>query len=384
MKRLVCVIVAFLTLIAGIHASAAENYEAPAETAQVAEDEVLLKIDLISDTHIGVDGTEEILSSVMNRITREADDNTGLIVAGDVTNSGEKYQMNAFLKELQRFPKERTAFCFGNHDYGLWSSSESHRGTMIEGRNEYFGMDSKKDYYSTEINGYKVVVMGNEGNHVNSANISGAQLKFLEQELDEGSANGKPVFVLCHWPLRNTHGERLLWPIIPGGALSSSDTAKVKAILKKYDNVFYISGHLHMGLNGSLFQRLFNICCVEKNDGITCINAPCCGKGNRFGVTGKGTGMLLTVTKDKLIIEGKNYLTGEIYSKYSFDIALKNFTPEVPAEADTGADEGIDAGSVRDLNAADVEPAPQETGEAAVFNEEEYELAGNCGENEAA
>ncbi len=289
----------------------------------------IITIDLISDVHIGSDGTASYARQAVELMNREKDQIDGVIVAGDLTQSGYDSEFEEFYSIIGNYKGENLVTANGNHDYGRWAQSGQMRPYAIKHRNDYMGIDEQRDYYSTEIKGLKVIVMGNEGNKPNSAYISNEQLEFVDAELRDGSQGGKPVFVVCHWPMRNTHGERISWPIIPGGALDSSTTRKLQNILEKYDNVFYISGHLHAGLNGRLTRFLFRACCVEQHGGVTCINVPCLGQGNHLGLTSKGTGMRLTVYGNKAVIEGRNFSTGEWLDRYVYEVSLNNAAPAV-------------------------------------------------------
>lgn len=292
-----------------------------------AQGEKLITLDLVSDTHIGSGNAYTYVSSCFSTINAEKDEIDGVIVSGDLTQSGFESEMTQAYSIIRSYTGENLITANGNHDYGRGLRSGEMRPIAIKQRNEFMGIDTQKDYYSTEINGYKFVIMGSEGNKPNSAYISDEQLSFVEAEVSEGAQGGRPVFVICHWPMRNTHGERISWPIIPGGALDSSTTKKLQNILSRFDNVFYISGHLHAGLNGRLTRRLFGACCVEQHNGITCINVPSLGKGNHLGLSSKGTGMRLTVYGDKAVIEGRDFYNGEWLDNYVYEVGLKDAQP---------------------------------------------------------
>lgn len=302
------------------------------ETAEYTEPEggPILTLDLISDTHIGAKGTSEILATAINTIEAEKDSIDGVIVAGDLTDTGNEEEFSEAYSLFRGYTGGNMVTANGNHDYGRSLQAGKMRPHAIKYRNELTGVTDETDYYSTEIGGYKYIVIGNENNKPNSATISDEQLEFINRELEDGTSGGRPVFVICHWPMRNTHGERLSWPIIPGGALSKATSRKLLDILSSYDNVFYISGHLHAGLNGRLTRKLFKACCVEQHEGVTCINIPTLGKTNHLGLTESGTGMRLTVYSDKAVIEGRNYLTGEWLDSYIYETELKNASPASP------------------------------------------------------
>ncbi len=297
-----------------------------------AQGEKLLTLDLISDTHIGGRNTSAYLRQSIETINAEKNEIDGVIVSGDLTNKGYDQEFTTAYNLFSTYKGENMITVNGNHDYGRGTSSGEMRPYAIKHRNEFMGITTQKDYYSTDIKGYKVVVMGSEGNRPNSADISDEQLEFVKAEVREGAQGGKPVFVICHWPMRNTHCERISWPIIPGGALDTSTTRKLQKILGAYDNVFYISGHLHAGLNGRLTRLLFGGCCVEQRNGINCINVPSLGTGNHLGVTAKGTGMRLTVYSDKAVVEGRNFYTGDWLDSYVYELSLNNASAAVPVD----------------------------------------------------
>ncbi|MBR6005138.1 MAG: metallophosphoesterase [Clostridia bacterium] len=297
-----------------------------------AQGEKIITLDLVSDTHIGSKNASAYVRPSIANIDREKDEIDGVIVSGDLTHSGYDSEFSDVYSILKTYTGGNMITANGNHDYGRWAKSGEMRPYAIKHRNEFMGIDTQKDYYSTEINGYKFVVMGSEGNKPNSAYISDEQLAFVKAEVQEGSQGGRPVFVICHWPMRNTHGERWSWPIIPGGALDSSTTKKLQNNLSQFNNVFYISGHLHAGLNGRLTRRIFSACCVEQHSGITCINVPSLGQGNHLGLTSRGTGMRLTVYSDKAVVEGRNFYTGEWLDNYVYEVSLKNAQAAAPLE----------------------------------------------------
>ncbi len=296
----------------------------------VDESQKLLTVDIISDTHIGASGASSIMRSCIQRIESESSSIDGLIIPGDLTNGGEEPEYAEFYNILSTY-SGNAIVANGNHDYGTFSSTDLHRPIALRYRNQYRGITSDKNYYSADIKGCKVIVLGDEGSKPNTGTITAEQLDFLRSEVTEGAKDGAPVFVVAHWPLRNTNGERFSWPIIPGGAFSKSTSDEILSILSKYPNTFYISGHLHAGLNGRLTRPILNACCVETHNGVTCINAPASGKSNHMGYFGKGTGMRLSVYKDRVIIEGRNFETGEWLTRYVYDVPL-SVEPVIPGE----------------------------------------------------
>lgn len=335
MKKVLSVIALTLVIVFALSAVPfnAGRLFAPATEAAAEEDGVLLTLELWSDTHIGSGNALHFLENGVEVLNSEPKHADGIIVSGDLSNGGYADEYRDFYNTMAKVEGSKVVTANGNHDYGQTKSHEERRPVAIRYRNECVGVDSTKDYYSTDINGYKVIVLGDEGTKPNSAVISDTQLSWLGEELAEGAKDGKPCFVVCHWPLKGDHGEWFLWPIIPGGHIDSSSTRKIRSMMEHYSNVFFISGHLHAGLNGEFARRFFNSGCVKEKNGVTYISVPSFGQGNRFGIRDKGTGMHVTLTKDKLLIEGKNYLTGRNYEGYVYEIGVNNYNPEtVPAD----------------------------------------------------
>lgn len=289
------------------------------------EETALLTFELISDTHVGADGTAQWFETGLNKIKDANLNADAIVIAGDLTDHGDADMIEKFYGILDAnhpIPLDKIVCATGNHDMGQTASSIERRAAFIENRNSRMNIESDKLYYSVDVNGYKFIVMGSEGNGFNTCKISDEQFEFIDKELEAGAVDGKPVFVICHWPMRRNHGAQFLWPIWPGGNLNLATTNKLMSIMKKYNNVFYLSGHLHAGLNGKKTSWLFNACCVEDHEGITSVNSPSFGKNNRFGVAARATGMEFKVYGNKVVIIGRDYMNNITYDQYTFTINL--------------------------------------------------------------
>lgn len=164
---------------------------------------------------------------------------------------------------------------------------------------EYLGIDTKgESFYSYDINGYTFIVMGSEKQVFERAYISEKQLAFVDSELKRATAEGKPAFVICHQPLKNTHGLPEVWKT---GDLGDQ-SGELRDVLVKYKNVFYINGHLHDGMYERSVEKLA--------DSVYSINLPTYGKSNDFGVKEKGIGYYVEVYDNQVIFTGRNFLEG--------------------------------------------------------------------------
>ena len=158
-----------------------------------------------------------------------------------------------------------------------------------------------------------------------SAYLSEKQISWLDSELKKATEGGKPVFVLCHWPLDGTCGQMEIDPEHGMGAQS----AEIQAVLEKYKNVFYFSGHLHAGLRGELSNKLFGHQSVETINGVHYINLPSFMFPNtRSLTTGNGgnilpgCGYIAEVYENEVVLRARNYPLGFYMSVYEKTIEL--------------------------------------------------------------
>ncbi|MBQ8028250.1 MAG: metallophosphoesterase [Clostridia bacterium] len=205
----------------------------------------------------------------------------------------------------------------GNHDIRLrlyCQSVERFSGFT----NDLNGDESVNSlHYSERINGYKVIVLGSDRTEFEEAYLSDAQLDWLNSEV--AAENGKPVFVILHQPLKNSHNVEVAWnsPIEGGGTVGPQSDA-IKAILSKYENVFLISGHLHSGFGPDSYNNI---------DGIHSINCPSMSIENKDGTyNNAGTGYIVEVYEDEIIFRARDYVQGtwvaETENDPSYDIVL--------------------------------------------------------------
>jgi hypothetical protein len=141
--------------------------------------------------------------------------------------------------------------------------------------------------------------------------ISENQIKFLDDELKKNSSSDKPTFVVCHWPLYDTNH---IYDIYDG-TMEIPDSEKVHNVMKKYDNVIYVSGHAHVGINGGFVNETYGVKYCEVVDGVTYINLPTFGLVNRYGIPWPCTGVHMEIYENKIVLRPRNYLRGSWYAQ---------------------------------------------------------------------
>ena len=107
MKRIgifaVAVIMAFTGVMSFMPGAAAYDGGLPQ-----AENEVLLTLEIISDTHIGAEGTEAVLNTAVDTFNAESAVTDGIIAAGDLTDSGSDDEFARFYGIIGRYEKGKS------------------------------------------------------------------------------------------------------------------------------------------------------------------------------------------------------------------------------------------------------------------------------------
>ena len=299
---------------------------------KAAEDNCLLNVSMISDTHVEADYPfrSGFMKQGFSRMAKAKTPVDAVVICGDLTNYADEPSLAKVYEVIKNYCPGQAIVVAGNHDIGHAGdrdktdiTREEALANVIKYHNEFYGDNIDVNYFSLEVNGYKFIVLGDEvidGGHWDAVSMTQEQLDFLDRELEEGTAEGKPVFVCSHWPFDGINGEDLVWD---GSGIEESEFAyQVKGIMEKYKNIFYISGHMHGGVRCDKVAEKYNIPMAEKINGVTYISLPCYGIVNWYGITGSGTGAQIEVYADKIMIRPINYLTGKWYtnSAYTFEL----------------------------------------------------------------
>lgn len=286
--------------------------------------EIKLNMEIVSDVH--VDSRELISASlfksgIMN-MRKSVAPIDGLIIPGDMTNYGDEASIKYLYETIDKYcPTDNWLIAAGNHDIGHVEdiSHDEARDRLIKYYNDYSGTSVENIYYSRDIKGYTFIVLGDEGpDNWDQATISAEQLRFLDSELARGTANGQPVFVINHQPLEGTNGQPIVWE---DGAIGD-DSAAIRAILEKYENVFFISGHLHEGANSELTHALFGVYNAETINGVNYINLPAYMYVSRYGIPWACLGMQMEVYENEVLFRTRNYVQEKWMTNYEYSFEL--------------------------------------------------------------
>lgn len=290
---------------------------------------------IVSDTHIDIQrNVRAIPMYLLIRSLEDAKKNNSdaFINVGDTTSRGCKENWTLTRKCFEKVPDvaKKIILAIGNHDG--WHDN-GFDAAIKEYYSAYEDICSRKittPYFSEDINGYKFICIGTDSESGCEAALSEKQIQWFENEMEEASLSGKPIFVFCHQSINQKHGlprtcnkvDRFDRPPEEGGMGEDSDT--IEKIVKKYKNVFFFSGHSHMGLCGEDMKAAEGYSSFEYEDGVTLINLPSLSCNNHHGELKKlGIGLQLEIYDNKVVLRPKNFISG----KFIDSINIKDKKP---------------------------------------------------------
>ncbi|MBO5410709.1 MAG: metallophosphoesterase [Clostridia bacterium] len=245
-----------------------------------------------------------------------------LVGIGDIAENGlaEEYQL--FYDELSSIDT-RFIMATGNHDIRLRLYQQSfERFTKFTDalNGEGYSMAARsyaegKFAYKEIVNGYKFLVMGSDTTEFEEANISDAQLEWLDAEL--AASNGEPVFVILHQPLKLTHNLPHNWG--SGTSKTAGSVGKqsdaIKEVLAKHGEngtVVLITGHLHAGFTQYSYQKI---------ESFHSFNVPSFSVDNQDGdINGAGLTYIVEVYENEILFRARDLINGKWLT--DFDITI--------------------------------------------------------------
>lgn len=284
-------------------------------------DNIKLNCTIVSDTHLDTENPtpwvpQYLLRQALSEAKSSKKTPDAFIVVGDTTSHGNDANwklVRSCFADIK--PAEHILLAVGNHD--MWSD-DGYDGAF-ECYKKYTelicGVRRSKPYFSQQINGISLIFLGSDSDAGCEASIGEKQLEWLRGEMKKAAESGEPIFVFCHQSLNQKHGLPLTWekeekerPLNDGGVGEKSD--EIESILKQYNNVWYISGHSHMGLCGENCKRQNGYSSFEEDGGLHLVNLPslCCR--NHHGETSAvGMGVQLEVYADRVLFRPRRFFT---------------------------------------------------------------------------
>lgn len=261
------------------------------------------------------------------------------IIAGDVAENGFQDEFDRVYDNISLFNTKNFIMCSGNHDIRLREYEQS-KERFLTFMNDLNGGNNAQSslYYKYMVGDYTFLVIGSDKSEFEYAFLSDAQLQWLNLELDAATADGKPVFVISHYPLAEGHGLPNTW----GSANNPPEDVEIPTyerkddydftgsigkqsnelydILVKYENVFYITGHLHTGFGKYTYET------ISEENNVYGVNVPSVSINNKDGVyNNPATGLFVEVTDDQVIFYARDFAEGKFLTADQWSNAVKVF-----------------------------------------------------------
>lgn len=259
--------------------------------------------------------------AVCEDITKNVDGKLdAILVAGDMAENGLLCEYQYMTDKLTGAKTKNFINSVGNHDVRLKACYNntvkrfcSFTNTLNKRAGSVLTIDSL--HYSYELNGYKFIVLGTDKTKFEESFFYEEQLAWLDSELADATKDGRPAFVICHQPFCYTHGLPDTWdiPIESAGSIGKQSD-RVKDILDKYNNVFYLTGHLHNGIGKYTHEIIGKIHSV---------NLPALTMPNSSGDCNEiGIGFIMEVYDNHVLFRSRNFVKGKYLPDFDIDIPL--------------------------------------------------------------
>lgn len=230
-----------------------------------------------------------------------------LLIAGDIAENGLACEYAHISETLPTKNVQNYLMAVGNHDVRLrnYKQTVKHFTAFANNMNKKVDSSLSMDalHYKYDINGYTFIILGTDRTEFEESYFSPEQLAWLDASVAEATKDGKPVFVVCHQTFKLSHGLPDTWnsPVASAGSVGPQSD-ELKGILKKYENVILISGHLHTGFGKYTYENI---------EGIHSVNLPSLTIDNKDGnVNDNGLGCYVEVFDNQVIFHARNFATG--------------------------------------------------------------------------
>lgn len=289
-----------------------------------------------------------------------------IITSGDHINNSVNRNADKEWKSYQ--------YILASSDYvnPIYEASGNHEikqaGMLEEGLVNFIlatGLDSKKKtiqewkpYYSIEEpgTGDLFIFMALEGGYKPASDdeFSGEQIAWVEGLLKENYGKGKNIYIIEHANIAGYGpGDDTENPYYEGGMNTElPSNAKFKAILEKYTDVIWISGHTHedYALGYNYTNNNGNSCHMIHNSGVANPTHVTDGELDYALEENLSQGYLVEVYEKAILFQGANLCDQKIYPAFSY-IIDGDTTKEEVAEKTFRSDWAMTTGKARSVQA---------------------------------
>lgn len=296
-----------------------------------SRNDVRLTMAVVSDTHLDIKHPAPIVPQwLLYRAVRDAAKSArpldAFIIPGDTVSDGETVNWDMAVKVFQKAgkPAGETVIQIGNHDTWSEDGTDAAVQRYFDYTETITGERYPHTYFTKIVNGYHLLFLSNEKEGERGALIGDEQMAWFRKALAEAAQSGRPVFVFCHHPLNGTHGLPMTADAdgkpdddpMEGGIGRRSD--EVAALLKQYRDVWYISGHSHMGVSAAAHYETDGYSSFEEMGGVHLVNLPSLACGNHHGECKKlGCGIVIEVYDNEVVIRPRDFKARRWLKRYA-------------------------------------------------------------------
>lgn len=321
----------------------------------------LASFHLVSDVHISDNTTDAAAkayeAALVDMSTLNTDTNIAFINGGDFTNYSQPKEYKSFYdltaaRDKTALPDEETLILLGNHDVrgnpgtnqGDWNANpfqpekcvhwEESKALYQTYNAPYMPSGEEPSlFHAKTLGGYTFLVLNTELGLKDAMYMTQAQVEWLDKTMAEAYLRdpGKPIFVICHQPLNDTHWRSNILNGFDGigydGKPNANHTGidvQVKEILAKYQNGVFLSGHIHNGFGvAEVMPRTYGLM-VE----IPSFN------GSENGEKSRGIGYEVYIYEKTLAFRARNFATGVWLPEYDVVVDWPSYTQTYQAAAE--------------------------------------------------
>lgn len=271
-----------------------------------------LTVALISDIHADNDGDRTILASALRNIVK-INKNAALIIPGDLADSNAKREQffNIIEQSVPAKMLSHLLIMLGNHDVRWYKEKDvidPQTITQYQNRMQKYGLTLYPNTLSVDrwIGGYHFICLNTDKGLKDQMYAANTTQQWLDEKLAEQADENRPIFLMIHQSLNNTH-----WRAGLHGGLGSQHDV-LKTILAKYPQLVLISGHIHNGFGVIEFmQKMFG----------SLVEVPSLTRGEN-GIRDKGCGWLMHIETNKLTFEAWNFALDTPLPQYNHALLL--------------------------------------------------------------
>ncbi|MFD2331328.1 S-layer homology domain-containing protein [Cohnella sp. GCM10020058] len=226
--------------------------------------EPLLTFPVVSDTHVGIEDVSVDAAAKFEQalqVYRSLGSYDALVVDGDMTDAGTIAQYDSAMRILDanKLKGAKPIIVPGNHEY--YAAGDELGGDKYAAAKRFYektGMDAEGYaaenvdkatenagvFYDTWVKGYHFIVVDHDRSAMSDAKYAWLKKEIATDEKGNPADAKKPVFVLMHYPYKNTtYGSE------GAGWNNPSEYAKLKTVMAAYPNAMLFTGHTHYTLD---------------------------------------------------------------------------------------------------------------------------------------